>query len=341
MLGPDFVWHDADAYLAKGARLVESGEFRWTYDAVAYPWGGRVYALPPLFSIYLAPFARFASYPFNAFVGLAVLNALAIPLIVRLGTRLHSLTAGLVGGLLYACWGSDIVGFGQVRQEPLYVPLVIAATLALVRAWDRRGAGPFALAGAAFGLAALCRSMPIYFVAAAAVALVLRDRRRRRRSEALGEALALAGGFAALTLPYSLALSIHLGQPTLIENHGGILVAARYLHGGNRLAAPGFGASGRRHPAGAHNDTAGLHPGDARPGALAAAADRRPLPPGRRLRRVGVVGSGLEGWPRMRSSTRRGSSRSSWRRSASRSRATGRRRGCSPDGRCSTSGSPR
>ena len=242
VLGADFVWHDADAYLAKGARLVESGQFRWTYDAVAYPWGGRVYALPPLFSIYLAPFARFASYPFNAFVGLAVLNALAVPLVVRLGTRLHSSTAGLVGGLLYACWGSDIVGFGQVRQEPLYLPLVIAATLALVRAWDRRGAGPFALAGAAFGLAALCRSMPIYFVAAAAVALVLRDRRGAGRSEAPGEALALVGGFAALTLPYSLALSIHLGQPTLIENHGGILVAARYLHGGNRLAAPGFGA---------------------------------------------------------------------------------------------------
>jgi len=213
LLGPHFTWYDADAYLAKGARLVETGGFRWTYEAVAYPWGGRVYALPPLFSLYLAPFAAFGGYPFNAFVGLAVLNALAVPLVVRLGTHLHSLGAGLVGGLLYACWGSDIVGFGQVRQEPLYLPLVIAATLALVRAWDRRGAGPFALAGAAFGLAALCRSMPIYFVAVAAVALVLRDRRGAGRSEALGEALALVGGFAALTLPYSLALSIHLGQP--------------------------------------------------------------------------------------------------------------------------------
>jgi Dolichyl-phosphate-mannose-protein mannosyltransferase len=248
LLGPDFVWHDADAYLAKGARLVEDGQFRWTYEAVAYTWGGRVYALPPLFSIYLAPFARFASYPFNAFVGLAVLNALAIPLVVRLGTRLHSLTAGLVAGLLYACWGSDIAGLAQVRQEPLYVPLVIAATLALVRAWDRRGAGAFALAGAAFGLAALCRSMPIYFVAAAAVAVALRDwprtaGRAASSTSAAGprEALALVGGFAALTLPYSLALSIHLGEPTLIENHGGILVASRYLHGGNRLAPPGFG----------------------------------------------------------------------------------------------------
>ncbi len=237
VLGPGFAWHDADAYLAKGARLVESGGFRWTYEAVAYPWGGRVYALPPLFSLYLAPFARFASYPFNAFVGLAVLNALAVPLVVRLGARLHSRAAGLLGGLLYACWGSDIVGLGQVRQEPLYLPLVIAATLALVRAWDVRGVTPFALAGAAFGLAALCRSMPIYFVAAAAVALVLRD----RRGAGPREALAIVGGFAAVTLPYSIALSIHLGQPTLIENHGGILVASRYLHGGNRLAPPGFG----------------------------------------------------------------------------------------------------
>ena len=50
-------------------------------------------------------------------------------------------------------------------------------------------------------------------------------------------ALALAGGFAAAALPYSLALSIHLGQPTLIENHGGILVASRYLPSGNRLMA--------------------------------------------------------------------------------------------------------
>ncbi len=238
LIGPGFAWYDADAYLAKGASLVSSGEFRWTYDAVAYPWGGRVYALPPLFSLYLAPFARFASYPFNAFVGLAILNALAIPLVVDIGARLHSRRAGLVAGLLYACWGSDIVGLGQVRQEPLYLPLVIAATLALVRAWDRRGSAAFALAGAAFGLAALCRSMPIYFVAAAAVALVLRD----RRGAGPREALALVGGFAALTLPYSVALSIHLGRATLIENHGGILVAVRYITGGNRLATPGFGA---------------------------------------------------------------------------------------------------
>ena len=205
---------------------------------MAYPWGGRVYALPPLFSLYLAPFARFASYPFNAFVGLAVLNALAIPLIVRLGTRLHSLTAGLVGGLLYACWGSDIVGLGQVRQEPLYLPLVIAATLA-----------PGARVGSARRRFVRARRRGLRPGGAVPIdADLLRGRGGRRgRAARLAEgpdareALALVGGFAALTLPYSLALSIHLGEPTLIENHGGILVASRYLHGGNRLAPPGFG----------------------------------------------------------------------------------------------------
>jgi hypothetical protein len=227
-----FVWADVDGYLAKGAALVASGGFKWTFDAVAYPWGGRVYALPPLFSLYLAPFARFQSYPVNAFVGLAILNALTILPIVWIGTRVHSRRAGLIGAFFYACWGSDIVAFGVVRQEPLYVPLVIAAFAALLRAWDGAGGRyAFVVAGAAFGLAALCRSMPIYFVAAMAVALAVRDYRGAGAKKALG----LVAGFALLTVPYSIALSVHLGQPTLIENHGGILVAHRLLPYNDRV----------------------------------------------------------------------------------------------------------
>jgi 4-amino-4-deoxy-L-arabinose transferase-like glycosyltransferase len=231
-----FVWPDVDAYLVKGASLVRHGAWRWTFEAVDYAWGGRIYALPPLYSIYLSPFAAFASYPVNAFAGLAVLNAAVVPFVVQLGTRLHSARAGLIAGLLYACWGSDVAGFGAVRQEALYVPLIILAFAALARAWDGgAGRGGFVLAGAAFGLAALCRSMPIYWVALLAVVLWLRD----RRGAGLGQAAALAAGFALLTVPYSIALSVHLGQPTLIENHGGILVAQRYLVSGQRQV-PGF-----------------------------------------------------------------------------------------------------
>jgi hypothetical protein len=236
LAGEGLVWHDVDAYLVKGASLVKTGSWRWTFEAVDYAWGGRVYALPPLYSLYLSAFAGYASYPVNAFAGLAGLNAAVIPCVVGLGVRLHSARAGLIGGLLYALWGPDIAGIGAVRQEALYVPLVILAFAALARAWDgHAGRGSFVLAGAAVGLAALCRSMPIYWVALLAVVLWLRDWRRL----GLGHALALAGGFALITVPYSVALSIHLGQPTLVENHGGILVAQRYLVSGRR-DVPGF-----------------------------------------------------------------------------------------------------
>jgi hypothetical protein len=236
LAGDGHVYRDVDQYLAKGTSLVASGGFRWTFDAVDYHWGGRVYALPPLYSLYLGAFAAWPSYPLNAFIGLAALNAAVIPLIVATGTRLHGARAGIVAALLYACWGADIAAYAAVRQEALYIPLVIVATWALVRALDG-GGGRFAFvaAGAAFGLAALCRSMPIYYVAAAALGLAARD----WRGAGWRQAGHLLAGFALLTLPYSVALSLHLGQPTLIENHGGILVVHRYL-GPNYHGVPGL-----------------------------------------------------------------------------------------------------
>lgn len=236
LAGQEHVYGDVDRYLANGASLVASGGFRWTFDAVAYTWGGRVYALPPLYSLYLGSFAEWPSYPLNAFIGLAVLNATVIPLIVATGARLHSRRAGVVAASLYASWGADIAAYAAIRQEALYIPLVIVATWALVRALDGAGGRcAFVAAGAAFGLAALCRSMPIYYVAAAAGGLALRD----WRGAGWRQAGQLVAGFAMLTVPYSIALSLHLGQPTLIENHGGILVAHRYLGAGQR-EVPGF-----------------------------------------------------------------------------------------------------
>jgi hypothetical protein len=236
LAGQGHVYGDVDQYLAKGTSLVASGGFRWTFDAVAYTWGGRVYALPPLYSLYLGAFAAWPSYPLNAFIGLAAVNAAVIPLIVATGTRLHSVRAGFVAALLYACWGADIAAYAAVRQEALYIPLVIVATWALVRALDGAG-GRFAFvaAGAAFGLAALCRSMPIYYVAAVAGGLALRD----WRGAGWRQAGQLVAGFALFTVPYSIALSLHLGEATLIENHGGILVVHRYL-GGGHSQVPGF-----------------------------------------------------------------------------------------------------
>jgi Dolichyl-phosphate-mannose-protein mannosyltransferase len=220
---PGFGFSDPDHYVANGARLAspERG-WQWTFEAVHYRWG-RSYTLPPLYPAFLSAFARFPGYPLSAAIGQIVLNSLTVGLVVLLGARLHSVGAGLVGGFLYAIWGSAVVGTRFFMQESLYVPLVVVAFLALARAFDGSGSPRrFFLAGVALGLAALCRSMPVYFLAAVVVVHVALAGDRRA---ALRQAAALVAGFALLTVPYSLALSIHLGHPTFIEDHGGVLKA--------------------------------------------------------------------------------------------------------------------
>jgi hypothetical protein len=232
MVEPGFGWSDPDHYMASGAGLIGRNGFRWHFAAVHYPWGGRLYVLPPLYPFLLGLVAWFPGYPLSAAIGQIALNSLAIVVIVALGARVHSTRAGLVAGLLYAVLGGGIVGTRFFMQEALYVPLVIVMFYALVRAYDGpRTPRGFFIAGLAMGLATLCRSMPTYYVAGLLVVHVVLS---RGRLAALREAGALLGGFATLTIPYSIGLSIHLGELTFVENHGGILVAHRFGAGSDR-----------------------------------------------------------------------------------------------------------
>lgn len=227
------VFADPDRYMENGARLITAEHgFRWTFEAVYYPWGGRLYTLPPLYPFVLGLVAWFPGYPYTAAIGQIVLSSATVLTLVFLGARAHSPRAGLVAGALQAIWGNSIIAAGSFMQERLYVPLIALAFLVLVRAFDgsRRPLRFFA-AGVLLGLAALCRSMPTYFVAAVALGHVALDRDRRR---AWREAAGLVGGFALLTAPYSLALSLHLGHATFIEDHGGLVVAHRFGAPSNR-----------------------------------------------------------------------------------------------------------
>ncbi len=102
-----------------------------------------------------------------------------------------------------------------------------SAGFALLGRGFERDAKPFmvGLSGAVFGLAALTRSMPIYFMLPAALLglIVAQDRSRAWRG-----VTALLVGFGLMTVPYSIALSIHLGEPTFIENHGGLRIISHY-----------------------------------------------------------------------------------------------------------------
>jgi hypothetical protein len=227
------VFADPDRYMENGARLITPGrDFRWTFEAVYYPWGGRLYTLPPLYPFVLGLVAWFPGYPYTAAIGQIALSSVTVLLLVWLGARAHSPRAGLVAGGIHTIWGNSIIATGSFMQERLYVPLIVVAFLLLVRAFDgsRRPARFFA-AGVLLGVAALCRSMPTYFVAGVALAHVALDRNRRL---ALREAIGLVAGFALLTVPYSVALSLHLGHPTFIEDHGGLVVAHRFGAPSNR-----------------------------------------------------------------------------------------------------------
>jgi hypothetical protein len=149
----------------------------------------------------------------------------------------HSTAAGLWGAAASALSVPSILGVWSTSQETLYLPLLLFAFVLLARAItvDARPFA-FAVAGACFGLAALTRSMPMFFVLPAAALLVATSPARRA---AAWQASAFLGGFALVTMPYCVALSSALGQLTLIDSHGSIHVAAN----GGAATAPGVAAT--------------------------------------------------------------------------------------------------
>jgi 4-amino-4-deoxy-L-arabinose transferase-like glycosyltransferase len=219
---PEFRWADPDHYLTGGKMLAEKGG--WSFRAVRYEYAGRYYHLPPLYPAFLSLFSVFPDMELAAQAAQAILSVLAAALLFAMGKRLHSEQAGLIAAAIYAMWLPNIITT-WFYQEMLYVPLIALAFVLLFRASTPFS---FALAGAAFGVAALTRSMPLYYVPLVAILHVAAHRRRAHVRQAI---LALTG-FAAPVIPYSLALSLHLGEATIIENHAAIILLSRDLEAG-------------------------------------------------------------------------------------------------------------
>lgn len=215
-LDPRFDWPDPDHYLM-GATILTQDGWDWTFRAVRYEWAGRYFYLPPLYPVFLSLFSVFPDMAVAAQLGQLVLGVAAVGLVYEIGRLIHSVKTGLLAASIYALWFPGIIT-AWFYQETLYIPVLLLAFVLYLRASSFTA---FGLSGAAFGLAALTRSMPLYFLPLAlAVHLIA------ARGKGVGHSLAIGLGFAAAVLPYSVALSMHLGEVTVIENHGGIILLA-------------------------------------------------------------------------------------------------------------------
>jgi hypothetical protein len=221
---PGFAWEDPDMYMRQALRLARDDGWRWTFDAVTHTLNRQRHALPPMYPVFLSGFALFPGFPVTALVGQAVLGALAVVLVFDMGRLVHSVRAGLIAAAGFAIWVPNIFNVWSTSQETLYIPLVLLAFVVLGRAVRARAPAAFALAGVIWGVAALTRSMPLFYLVPAAVLYVVMGRDRGRRAR---EAIALAAGFLLLVAPYSVALSRHFGQPAIVDTHGSLHFEAR------------------------------------------------------------------------------------------------------------------
>jgi 4-amino-4-deoxy-L-arabinose transferase-like glycosyltransferase len=217
---PEYTWEDPDGYIERARRLVRSGEWRWTFEAATFRIGNRRHALPPGFSVFLSFFLLYPGFPLSAQIAFMLLGIASLALIFELGRLVHSPRAGLIAAAASAVAVHNIIGVWSTSQEGLYVPLILLAFILVGRATlSNSPPWRFAIAGLVFGLAALTRSMPLFFIVPAAVVLVFLAPTRRAGS-AWGVALVV--GFLLPTLPYVVALSTNFGEVALIDTHGSI-----------------------------------------------------------------------------------------------------------------------
>lgn len=218
-------WVDPDGYLDKALLFVADNR-GWHWDFNAFMYLRRVKA--PLYPFVLSLFAIFPDgFRLSAALMQIALGTAAVGGLYVIGRDVHSPRAGLIAAAIYALWLPTLSSVPFFLQEQLHVPLVIIGLALFVRA-AARSAPPtrFALAGGVLGLAALARSMPLYYVGPAAllyVALPAPDRRTAAR-----QAIALLLGFLVVVLPWCVYVSAKRGQLILIDNMGSALLGATY-----------------------------------------------------------------------------------------------------------------
>ena len=166
-----------------------------------------------------------SGFPLNAAV-LQILISVASGLAMfRIGQRLHSSKAGLIATALYMFYLPSFANpmFGQ---EALFIPLSLAAmAFHLEYAATERQPRAFAVAGVLYGLTALTRSLPLYYLPPVAALHVIWATNRR---QACRQATALLVGLFLTILPYSFFISSRWSHWVFVDTQGVRAVVETY-----------------------------------------------------------------------------------------------------------------
>jgi 4-amino-4-deoxy-L-arabinose transferase-like glycosyltransferase len=222
---PGFTWIDPDLYLAKVLAQADAEGWSRLVRAVEYRHRGRVFHLPPLYSLYLfgaglTPWALAHA----AAIGHALLFGVNVIATYAIGANLHSRRAGLVAAAIIVLAPNSLHTAPIFLQEQLYMPLLLSSFALLT--WLLAGTRApvwWALCGAVFGCAILTRSMPLYYLPLAAAGIVWTD---AGRPAAWRRVAWLALGAGVVTVTYSAWLSVQVGRWIFVEDHASISMVA-------------------------------------------------------------------------------------------------------------------
>lgn len=154
----------------------------------------------------------------------ALLGGLLAPLTYALAGRFGgSSRTSLVAAGIVSVWPMLVALPLALATENLFIPLLAAGFLMLLRATSGGRSRDFALAGVVFGLAVLTRSVIVGFPVLAGVWIWRKGQRRG--------ALLLVGLVVALALPWSVRNSLLHGKPTFVETSLGYNLYMGYYPG--------------------------------------------------------------------------------------------------------------
>jgi len=217
---PARLWGDEADYLARGVRLARGGPLEGIDRAPGYVF-------------FLAAMANLSRVPLDAARwGQIVLGAVSTVLVFFIARPAVGVRSAVAAAWIFALYPT-LVGFSQLLfLETLYICLLLAATLALLHAWETRSLGSSALAGLLLGASALVKSLSLLLVLAFAGCWLIRE---RPRSAAPRAALFVAS-FALVILPYAWRNHLEYGGWVLIDTS-----ASRTLWHANHIHyRPGF-----------------------------------------------------------------------------------------------------